>query len=566
MNERERFIDWLLPDARAAAHSNPKWTELDPEVGALLHEVSCQSGVPLVWLADAAGLVVNGLAGLQCLWFLHGASGAIRDDRTKPQGQAKFQIDDFLDAASEAATKRAIEKAGHITEVQYGNYDWGAGTIVETRTNYREKTDGPWAEWVVSSTKTRTLKLGKWLRKFGASEELRHAFETRDMPLWNWKISADPLDVLTMSFRRPWTSCMRPPDFDQDTYKEAGEAQYGPLTDMAAGAAILFWYRPGASQPCGRVVLRPVLEAGSYDPTVLWPGARQYGCGPALNFDQFDALLGPVVEPLSMEVSEEPLCEAGQEGRALSRLVYSDVDNEFCGQSDEAYLQAYSDLGTAPWPEARYEGHEMRSVALRWRGELDTDIEVGEQYDIPVLVDSVTDSILENYGNIDLMLFLREGLGDLVGDELADMEEAKGTSEDIVSDVTAGVRRNIEQSVLESLTSEPTDVLIVPSAIDLTLAAQAGRLGDPVAKAVAELVDEKFAQIKPVPPLMPLAELGLEDVEIDLETDLWLVAVSRSNQTNGADWPDVLKTAALSQITFEPDAAFPWPWDASIWE
>jgi hypothetical protein len=482
MTTRRQFIDWLLPDARAAAQANPspaeqaiaralsgekrhqplptseRWDELDPEVQALFDDVMCQTGVPVPWLADAAGLVVDGLAGLQCLWFLHGLSGEV----VVEEKRLPFTLNRELDGLISETGWRADDKyrkrhpEGGIAYVG----DWVAGTVTEMQWEASRLHDGP-------PDKERVMKLGRWLRKQGASKELLHAFETRELPVWHWRISANPLDVLTMSFRRPWTSCMRPPDYGPDEpFKEAGEAQYGPLTDMASGSAVLFWYRPGASQPCGRIVLRPALVAESYDPTVLWPGNRQYGCGPALNVGQFNNIIGPLVEPLSMEISDEPLCRAGLGGRALSRLVYSDVDNDFCRQREDEYLEAYELLGTAAWPQPEYTGPEMRSVALEWQGELDSDVDATMTFDVPRLVQQTMEFLdatidVEKLAQVYFERDLGE-LGTLVYNALDDINQAAAENDDIWADVKEGVWYALALHLTELAEAASTDVFAIP--------------------------------------------------------------------------------------------------------
>jgi hypothetical protein len=556
MTDRERFIDWLLPDAAASSQRNPKWTELDPEVGALLHEVSCQSGVPLVWLADAAGLVVDGLAGLQCLWFLHGASGQVK---TKGETESREWVFDALRAPKAAAAKKLRK------QIERSGSDGGGSLNIDVRWSegiVHEEQYATEADWMARRpSKVRTTKLGKWLRKHGASSELRHAFETRELPIWEWRISADPLDVLTMSFRRPWTSCMRPPDFAQDTFKEAGEAQYGPLTDMAAGAAILFWYRPGASQPCGRMVLRPALDRDFNEPTILWPGERAYGCGPTISAIDLQEMLAPSL-PEEMVVTAQYLCQLGSYGLALSRRVYSDVDNEFCGQSDESYLDAYGELGTAPWPEPKYAGHEMRSVAVRWRGELDTVTDDGSMFgmfDMGELVAKTTNAVLALQSLSEIFQGLRDysrepNLAAINRKALQGIEPLAAGNDDVFWDVDAGVRLALVEFLKWATEDAPTDVFAINN--DKALAAEVRRAQDVFGGHVIWPGDfhreEGGASL--------LVPLGLERDD----AGTWhtpegapvamLVLVSQAMQPIYTDLPDL----AAARVELPPGA---WPWD-----
>jgi len=149
----------------------------------------------------ALGFNIPATMGL--LSFLHGKEGTITTDR-RP------------------------EWVGSLERVYLVTIDWPKGRVTE---------------------EGREMKLGKWLRKGGkCSPEQIKQFETREELTYNWRISTDIEDVLGMSHNRAWTSCMRP----GEDYAE------GPLAEWEAGAAVVLYYRPGADQPCGRELLRPV--------------------------------------------------------------------------------------------------------------------------------------------------------------------------------------------------------------------------------------------------------------------------------------------------------------------
>jgi hypothetical protein len=485
MTAEANFIHWLLPDAEAAGAnwtSNPQLETLDPAVQELFADVECRTGVPRDWLAKAAGLVVDGLAGLQCLWWLHGASGDVEATPASP-GRFTPELNDGMQYEAERRLEKARRRDPGFSYIHL-HYDWAAGVVEERR--YPREKDQHWVKLGGEPPRVRKEKLGKLLKRLPrlskeAKNELFKAFETREMTTWHWKISADPLDVLTMSFRRPWTSCMRPPDPERD--KEAGEAQYGPLTDMAAGAAVVFFYRPGATQPAGRTLIRPGLDAYG-NPIVLWCGDRTYGSGPSnTGPDELEQMLAPYLEPHGIEVQALELCPLGEAGNMLTRGIYSDVDNTFCRQSDDEYLDAYEGLGTAPWPKPALEGSAMRSVALQWAGKLASEASIASQVDVPELVDSVTDSLLNLYTYADIFGMLQVGIGEEVDEQLMEWgEDLDELGEDIVSDITYGVRRNLEQNLNEVVEAAPTDVFAlqsdVPPALKDRLAAEVRKAQD----------------------------------------------------------------------------------------
>lgn len=134
----------------------------------------------------------------------------------------------------------------------------------------------------------RSQKLGKALRKLGASREQMREFETRTLSSWEWQISTEVKDVLTMSHNRPWTSCMRP----------GGEVEEGPISDVYGGSALLFWFRPGAAQPCGREVVRVtyLMKEVQKDRWERAPhllrGGTVYGAGPKISDKEMSEIFG----------------------------------------------------------------------------------------------------------------------------------------------------------------------------------------------------------------------------------------------------------------------------------
>jgi hypothetical protein len=326
------FASRIFPDLdpQVVYRANPSAPKLPKDVSELLDLVAAGTGVPKDWLAKSARLVLDGLAGCRCLWYLHGCEGTIQAPPEPPHQS----VSAWLHKLEEDEKARLMEKSRAAWFDIIVHADWNAGVVREL---YFADESSRVAH---TPTKVRETKLGKWLKRVGAPSDVLRDFETRAMPGWQWKISTHPFDVLTMSFNRPWTSCMAP----------GGAAELGPLTDMAAGSAIMFFYRPGAAKPCGRRILRPVSiyeeDFGIAD------GGRTYGSGPdhlgdqAKLMDMLAAASGHSVRVYGAL----PLCSYGHDGEALTRYIYSDTDRTYCQQTDEQYAEAYARLLDAPWP------------------------------------------------------------------------------------------------------------------------------------------------------------------------------------------------------------------------
>jgi hypothetical protein len=335
------FADWLFPGDELPARVRN--AAIPGAAQDILEQVACATGVSVSWLQRAARLVLDGLAGAQCLWYLHGLEGEIATESELPPW-----FHDYLANYCHKEFLKLQDKTGEAwfvtSDPNYGGgVDYGAGMI--TIAVY-PMGDGFLILRGEKQAKLRKLKIGKFLRKVGAQPHHIKEFETRDPGVWHWRISAHPFDVLTMSFNRPWTSCMRP----------GGVAELGPLTDMAAGSAVMFFYRPGADKACGRVILRPFLE--TYQ-GVLWSriafGGTVYGCGPAgLTATQVNAVLRDAIPEFpEFGVDLRDFCSMGHTGEALTRAIYSDTDRDYCQQTDEQYDAAYENLVNADWPPPR---------------------------------------------------------------------------------------------------------------------------------------------------------------------------------------------------------------------
>lgn len=169
--------------------------------------------------------------------------------------------------------------------------------------------------------------------------------------------------------------------------RPGGAAELGPLTDMAAGSALMLFYRPGAHVACGRLVLRPVSDEGS--PGIV-SGGTVYGSGPGkIRPDKLAAMLAEATG-IDMPVTNDELCPAGEDGEALSRSIYSDTDRDYCTQDQEQYDDAYEVLGGISWPQAALDVGDIKNRAGHAR-------ELVESNEAGVLVD-IAREIAEFWG------------------------------------------------------------------------------------------------------------------------------------------------------------------------
>lgn len=239
------------------------------------------------WAEKYAKELAWGLDSVGCLGFLHGKKGVSRGGEDCPPW--------MLWTWEAWCVDRGIKIPYDQVSVE-----WSNGTI-------------SWPE----NGRTRQMKLGKWLRKAKAGEKKIKKFETRLMSEWHWQISADPWDILTMSHNRAWTSCMRPD----------GAYENGLFSDMRGGSAILFWFRPGASQPCGREILRPAVDNNGKN--LIIRGGTLYGSGPQVGDEELSSICG--VEVCAVELERLT---------SLCRDVYCDSTRRGCYQTDEELVAA----------------------------------------------------------------------------------------------------------------------------------------------------------------------------------------------------------------------------------
>jgi hypothetical protein len=451
------FTEWLFPGDKLPRVANPPDTP--PEMLPLLEEVAACTNIPLNWLENVAGLVIEGLAGLQCLWYLHGLRGEIAAEiPTNKYGIPNYlgnafdrHTDDLASELFHFLSKRTID--GGALKKKFGGeasdvlIDWPGGRVLDMVAMPGER------EFKI----VRTLKLGKWLRKQGASKELMHAFETREMPVWEWEISCNPYDILTMSHERPWISCMRP----------GGEYEYGPLTDMAAGSALMFFYRPGAEKPCGRRILRPgVSSVGENEPLIL-DGGQTYGCGPEQLAPRTITDMLFATSRVVVPVYRESLCDEGQSNGALSRYIYSDVDFTECSQSDEQYNNAYHFLDMVPWPPINLDFTTEQAVAESFKGlvEIETPDDPAQyEWDAEEMAYqffnyATTDRELEDvYAAYQDQPRLRKWLQELLDADYADED----VPDYIADDIYRAGRWQIQDYLSDELNAAPTLMLALP--------------------------------------------------------------------------------------------------------
>jgi len=189
--------------------------------------------------------------------------------------------------------------------------------------------------------KSRTYRLGKLLKKAGATSTLLRKFETREVQL-NWQITADPMEVASMSYGRSWVSCMRP----------GHEYERGPISDVLAGSALVLFYRPGADKPCGRIVLRPSAVPEEGKPVIVL-ACRGYGTVAALSEE---ALEDAILAQTGLEVVVEQRKLFDEDGPY--RGVYDDcrrtevpVDPDDVPELTEALRETWTEFVDLPSPD-----------------------------------------------------------------------------------------------------------------------------------------------------------------------------------------------------------------------
>lgn len=368
----KQFHNALFPGDPLSKTQNPADTPDE-----IISEISSCTRIPEDWLQKSMREVLEGLSGLQCLWFLHGASGETKGILKTPKWYPMIInfIHDII--LSDPQEKKKGIKATWVHEE-----NWPKGTVAFEK-EYKDRKE-----------QVQNYKVGKFIDEFAElsaidAQKMHHELKWRSKSgVYKWEVSCHPYDVLTMSYNRPWPSCMQPDHM----------FEFGPLTDMAAGSAILWFYNPGASAPTGRLVLRPYLTKKG-DPMIA-SGGRLYGSGANIDSDALNEMLGPWLEPHGIQIKKVKICPKGEEGLALTRAIYSDVDRapDGCKQSLERYKTAYENLD-ALWPEPEL-NFEMASVAemfkdeYEYRGEEEGDDDECAE----VLMEAAANrEIMENY-------------------------------------------------------------------------------------------------------------------------------------------------------------------------
>lgn len=227
------------------------------------NEIASNLNIPEDWTKRFLSQIEWGLDSIQALSMLDGLAGSVNEPCPDPEWI--WDLDPNLQSV-----------------------DWNRGYVQ-----------------VLAPSGTRKMKLGKWLRKVNATKEQVREFETRKLSTWEFKISTTSEDVVTMSYGRAWTSCMRPFELHQE----------GLFSDMKSGTAVLFWYRPGADRPCGRELIRPgVNRAGNL--VGIRPGVV-YGNGP------------DVADQTLQELIDFPVITASTRGyKGIFACIYDDLARE----------------------------------------------------------------------------------------------------------------------------------------------------------------------------------------------------------------------------------------------
>jgi hypothetical protein len=339
-----QYHEWLFPGDPVDPTSNP--VAADATADAILEEVSCRTGIEVAWLQRSVREVLDGLVGLGCLWFLHGAQGQVKGEEESPRWF--HSIINYIHAE---LLEDPTEQQRGIVSAYVHNENWAKGNATFEK-KYKSR-----------KPVLQTIKIGKHIDAFAEQHQLseadrkamHHDLKWRSKAdVYDFVVSCDPYDVLTMSHGRAWPSCMKP----------GGLFEYGPLTDMAAGSALIWFFRPGADAPSGRVILRPFLD-DAFDPPLpaIATGGRLYGSGPDTSTDALNVMLEPWLGEIA--INHVAICPRGRKSLALTRAIYSDTDRaaEGCTQSQDVYEQAYYWLAEAKWPAPKFDPGEIAAAA-----------------------------------------------------------------------------------------------------------------------------------------------------------------------------------------------------------
>jgi hypothetical protein len=157
--------------------------------------------------------------------------------------------------------------------------------------------------------------------------DLKYALETslhesKGSESFKYKITTAPSDVLTMSYGKNWGSCMSP----------GGAAYLGPLTDVLAGSAVMYFYSVDEekTEPVGRIILRPAVDNGQ--PVVLVSPVT-YGFGPLMQEDAtaYNAVFAELKTKFPQITFEEKELTSVT---SLYDMIYDDSAKEKGKQSD----------------------------------------------------------------------------------------------------------------------------------------------------------------------------------------------------------------------------------------
>ncbi len=138
----QNFAESLFPGDTIYEPNGPL-DALPDDVAEILGGTARATGVPENWLARLAKLVIDGLAGAQCLWFLHGLHGTVKDEYPDPPVDHLDELRKLKYAAMETYEKKA--RPGWSAQYKI---DWGKGEVVPPGEFPWGETPVIWAGWV----------------------------------------------------------------------------------------------------------------------------------------------------------------------------------------------------------------------------------------------------------------------------------------------------------------------------------------------------------------------------------------------------------------------------------
>ena len=152
-----------------------------------------------------------------------------------------------------------------------------------------------------------------------------------------YRVTADPGEVLRMSCGKDklgkdlaWSSCMSP----------GGEASYGPITDVLAGHAVMYFYKKTDSKyntPTGRNILRASISDGA-PIIIISPSTKGNGASP----DEIEQEIKNNFPDIESEIGGE-----GPDRPMIADGIYDDAAGGPVSQSPVEMEEAYKELVNA---------------------------------------------------------------------------------------------------------------------------------------------------------------------------------------------------------------------------